>query len=169
MKAYAQVLIKCDNCGKDFSISRCYLKRPRKHRFCSKKCESEFKSFNNSVEHWQGGCIGTTTGYWYIAYNGKQIEEHRLVMMKHLGRELDKDEVVHHKNGNRLDNRIENLELLSRSEHTKMHGYERRKIRSCVRCGREFERLHGRGLCRNCYHNMLKHNRLNEYELTSAK
>lgn len=167
MRAYAQVTIKCDNCGNDFSISRCYLKRPRKHRFCCKKCEGEFNSFNNTVEQWKGGCIGTTTGYRYVEYQGKQIEEHRLVMMKHLGRELDKNEVVHHINGDKLDNRIENLLLLSRSEHTKLHCAERRRVRNCARCGREFEKLHGRGLCRNCYHYALKYNKLNNYALTS--
>lgn len=47
--------------------------------------------------------------------NGR-IREHVYVMSEHLGRPLFKGETVHHKNGDRLDNRIENLELWSRAQ-----------------------------------------------------
>jgi hypothetical protein len=39
--------VKCDNCHKMFNTYKCYLKRNRKHRFCSKKCEGDFKNYNN--------------------------------------------------------------------------------------------------------------------------
>ena len=52
-------------------------------------------------------------GYVYERDNGQKRPQHRLVMERHLGRPLWPDEHVHHLNGDRTDNRIENLELWS--------------------------------------------------------
>jgi hypothetical protein len=57
----------------------------------------------------------------YICINGKEVLEHRYVMEQHMGRPLQEDEVVHHINKDRLDNRIENLQLMQRGEHTAFH------------------------------------------------
>ena len=63
--------------------------------------------------------------YISMAYkytNGEyRIPEHRLVMAKHLRRCLTSDDVVHHVNGYTSDNRLRNLILTTRSEHSKLH------------------------------------------------
>lgn len=53
---------------------------------------------------------------------------HRVVMENHLGRLLEKNEIVHHKDHNKLNNNIENLQVMDRVEHNRMHGSTGRNI-----------------------------------------
>lgn len=62
--------------------------------------------------------------------------EHRRIMENHLGRKLEYNEVVHHKNENKLDNRISNLEIKQRGAHTREHQKPASVVeKKCLFCG----------------------------------
>ena len=70
---------------------------------------------DNSRRDYKSGSI-SRKGYKMLYMDGGRILEHRYIMEQYLGRKLLPNENIHHKNGNRLDNRIENLELWSKSQ-----------------------------------------------------
>jgi hypothetical protein len=72
------------------------------------------------------------------------VLEHRAIFENSIGRILLADEVIHHKNKNKKDNDIENLELTTNVEHSILHGKEKlRKIAvlKCPWCGKIFEKF----------------------------
>jgi hypothetical protein len=66
-------------------------------------------------------------GYRYISVDGRNVAEHRYVAECRAGRRLGFNEVVHHVDGDQLNNAPENLVVLSRSEHQRLHAVESKR------------------------------------------
>lgn len=100
---------------------RTFKNKNKRRIFCSVKC--------SSISHKKDGSKIIKNRYIWVkshghpyANYGDYVREHRFVMEKHLGRYLKPEEVVHHINGDRLDNRLENLYLFKNNkEHSTLH------------------------------------------------
>jgi len=116
---------------------------------------------------WNGGVSKLMSGYILIKkpnhpYAHKRtgyVLEHRLVIEQAIGRYLEPNEEVHHINGVKDDNRLENLELTTSSEHQiKYHsqkgkpvGYRLNVFSKCRECGKSNVKASTIVLCHNCY------------------
>ncbi len=70
------------------------------------------------------GHVNAGHGYREVYVDGKKCLEHRYVIEQLLNRKLESTEIIHHINGDKLDNRPENLEVTDRSEHMAHHATE---------------------------------------------
>ena len=119
----------CKDCGKQRWV--CLLKGQPKAELCYLCAIFHSKRAGDNVGdksiRWKGGKYKTLAGYvliwlpaddfFYPMIKHGYVYEHRLIMAKHLNRCLLSWEVVHHKNGIRDDNRLENLALLPSSKY----------------------------------------------------
>lgn len=125
--------------------------------------------------NWKGGRY-MKSGYWVVRCEGHPraekrghyVKEQVLIMEKALGRYLRDGEIVHHLNGNKSDNRIENLTIVSSQEHARIHHTGKqymkgRKLvddsdRLCFKCGKKsrakwhrIPKFTGEWYCHSCY------------------
>ena len=167
----------CKGCTQTFKT------RSRKRKFCSHPCYAttqrgkprNLDQRGSKNHNWKGGRRTDKDGYIivHVPYHpfcdsDGYVREHRLVMEKQIKRFLLSQEVVHHLNELKADNRIENLQLMTKQEHDRHNAIERieKGFRlpkrttngqwsishsQCIKC-KETRRMHrGKGLCGRCY------------------
>lgn len=148
----------CEICDKEFLVSPY---RAESARFCSRSCKGVWIG---KVRRAKAKPRISTQGYYYIL----DKEYHRankqgyakvadIVAEKHFGVVLKKGQIVHHKDGNKLNDSPDNLEILETTTHNNMHLIEsctKKRIRSLLRkCSIPFcEQKHqARNLCKYHY------------------
>ena len=116
-----------------------------------KKFEAKEKHWNYKRGFWYYKSGSGKATYKRIRINGRSIPEHRHVMEQYLGRKLKRSEIVHHIDGNGLNNDISNLEIMSISQHNVEHGDDRRKYRNGFTCKCGSNVFQAKDMCKKCY------------------
>ena len=124
----------CERCGKErwVALSKGNIANKRCHSCVAKDSKLGVNTRGNNNVNWNGGKKTNRKGYIQVKLShdnffypmvdaNKYVLEHRLIMAQSLGRCLSAWEKVHHKNGIKEDNRIDNLELTTNAQHITDH------------------------------------------------
>lgn len=124
-----QITYSCVYCGELHTRPKAEYERKKQH-FCSRNCFIKYKNLNLSIS------LGRD-GYKHI----KKTRLHRYIVELSIGRKLKRNEHVHHIDLNPLNNDLNNLQIMSASEHQKLHGSFRKNkvMMKCAICGKEKE------------------------------
>lgn len=131
---------QCKHCAIAFAPKR------NEQIYCSHSCAAHYKGINKrgttlpGRQGWEYSKRTTDKNGYIRMYaakhphaNGrKMIQEHIMVMELHLNRPLTATECVHHINKDKLDNRLENLQLMTKAQHSKLHAQETVKTRQRI-------------------------------------
>lgn len=123
------------------------------------KNHHHIKKENNP--RWKNGMY-LAHGYWFVLKPDHPfgncrgyVKLHRLIMEKHLGRYMTKEEEIHHKNGIKSDNLFSNLQLMTKSNHTSLHHKKDMSDRFCLLCNsnktKDWYKHQNGFICRKCY------------------
>lgn len=132
--------VECPNCGALF-VARSTQTEGGRAPYCSQSCASSHvprtEKWNRNIANaqrgrrvlngedhpsYKGGLSRTSDGYIKISAGANAGRmQHTVLMEEKIGRRIKPNEVVHHRNHIKSDNRLENLQLMTRAEHLRHH------------------------------------------------